>query len=345
MAGETRTKIDGTKQIRAESVTNAEISPDGYVTPGATGGILLSKLAEEVVVTSGNHPFTGIQSMGDNNLINVAMPVDPDDAASKRYVDAVGAGITWIAPSRVATTEALPACTAAGSKIGKTLTMDVAGLLLIDTKAVILNDRVLVKDQVEPHDNGIYKCTTAGVAYQAEPEILAVPAVLTRAIDNDEDAQMVQSTATFVYDGSANMNRGFVQSEPDPTVDTDANVWTLFSATNVMIAGDALYKSAPNTLDVRAGHGIVIEDDAVTIDYAKVVTRETMVNEDGLPGHVFRTKDSKLMMQGTEMVFLNGLLQEADGEDYAITNPHTITFVDHINSHDRVKINYIIANA
>jgi hypothetical protein len=78
---------------------------------------------------------------------------------------------------RLVSVAALPACTPAGTGVGHTLTADAVGILSVDATAVVLNDRVLVKNQVDAGDNGIYKCTTAGTA--------GVAFVLTRAIDFD----------------------------------------------------------------------------------------------------------------------------------------------------------------
>src|SRR3972149_3276601 len=78
---------------------------------------------------------------------------------------------------RCATAAALPAVTAAGSGVGKTLTADAVGVLTVDGIATFLNDRILVKNQVTGANNGIYLCTTEGTA--------GVAFVLTRATDFD----------------------------------------------------------------------------------------------------------------------------------------------------------------
>jgi hypothetical protein len=96
-------------------------------------------------------------------------------------LQAAGAYRLWYSPLahspdiivRLATTAALPACTAAGAGIGKTLTGNAVGVLTVDGAAVVLGDLVLVNNQAATGDNGVYLCTTAGTA--------GVAFVLTRA--------------------------------------------------------------------------------------------------------------------------------------------------------------------
>jgi hypothetical protein len=85
-------------------------------------------------------------------------------------------------PVRLATTGALPACTAAGAGVGKTLTANANGALTVDSAAVAVNDLILVKDQASTGDNGIYSVTVAGSAGSAW--------VLTRWTGFDETAEI-----------------------------------------------------------------------------------------------------------------------------------------------------------
>lgn len=85
------TLIRGTSQIRdrsvtavkiaIETITNTEISP--------SAAIALSKLEASVIRADGTVAFTGNQSMGSHYLTNLLNPVNPQDAATKAYVDSV----------------------------------------------------------------------------------------------------------------------------------------------------------------------------------------------------------------------------------------------------------------
>jgi hypothetical protein len=99
---------------------------------------------------------------------------------------------------RLATAAALPACTAAGTGVGHTLTGNANGALTVDGVACAANDRVLVKNQVAADDNGIYDVTTVGSGGAAF--------VLTRSTDFDAAAagEIVRGATAHVTAGTAN---------------------------------------------------------------------------------------------------------------------------------------------
>jgi hypothetical protein len=73
---------------------------------------------------------------------------------------------------RLATVGALPACTAAGSGPGKTLTASANGALAVDGQTVNVGNLILVKNQATSADDGVYIATEPGGA--------SSPFVLTR---------------------------------------------------------------------------------------------------------------------------------------------------------------------
>ena len=116
---------------------------------------------------------------------------------------------------RLATAGALNACTAAGEGVGKTLTQDSAAVENIDGQAVVVGDRILVKNQVAGKDNGIYVVTVVGTGSVAQ--------VLTRATDADSDAEVTASMMVPVAEGDVNANTHFMLTTDDPIVlDTTA---------------------------------------------------------------------------------------------------------------------------
>jgi len=162
-------------------------------------------------------------ALNSKKITGLATPVAATDGATKGYVDGVATGLDLKESCRVATAEALPACTAAGSGVNKTLTMDADAILTIDGVATALNDRILVKNQVAGEDNGIYKVTTEGE--------VDVAAVLTRATDFDEDAEVTAGAYTFIEEGNTLADQGWVLTTNDPiTVDTTSLVFGQFSS-------------------------------------------------------------------------------------------------------------------
>jgi len=147
---------------------------------------------------------TSTLNMGGNVLTNAGDGVANTDLVTKQQLDAAQAGILVKEQCNVATDAALPAVTAAGAGVGKTLTADAVGILTVDGVATVLNDRILIKDQVNQVDNGIYDVTTEGTA--------GVAFILTRATDYDGNpsAEVQEGTFTFIENGTANVKSGWV---------------------------------------------------------------------------------------------------------------------------------------
>jgi hypothetical protein len=121
--------------------------------------------------------------------------VDTDDL---EFIQGTGSTLS----ARLATDTPLPACTASGSGVGKTLTASANAVLTVDGVAVALNDNVLVKDQANKVDNGLYKCTTAGAAGAAF--------VLTRSTSMDATGECVPGTSVAITTGTVNGSKSFV---------------------------------------------------------------------------------------------------------------------------------------
>lgn len=162
-------------------------------------------------------------------VAQVAAPTTGTDAANKNYVDAVASGLDVKRSCRLGTAAALPAYTASGTGVGKTLTGQANGALSVDGVAVASGDRILVMGENGggAHvDHGIYTVTQTGN--------VGSPYILTRATDADENTEVTAGLFTFVTEGTANADRGFVLATNDPiTVDTTALDFTQFSSTTV----------------------------------------------------------------------------------------------------------------
>lgn len=98
-------------------------------------------------------------------LLVSSTPLNVNTAVSKGYVDGLLSGLEIKESVQAATTTELLNIVAAGAGIGKTISGagSVYTALSVDSYAVQLNDRLLLKDQTTQSDNGIYELTTLGV--------------------------------------------------------------------------------------------------------------------------------------------------------------------------------------
>lgn len=105
-----------------------------------------------------------VSNKSTNTSLGTSDTLYPSQKAVKTYVDAVAQGLNIHASCHLATTAQLTV-TVSGSGVGKTLTYDAYGPQSIDSHALVLTDRVLVKNQTTSSnvDNGIYSVTTLGV--------------------------------------------------------------------------------------------------------------------------------------------------------------------------------------
>jgi hypothetical protein len=163
-------------------------------------------------------------------------PVDPQDAATKVYVDNAVQGLDAKASVRVATTA----------------NITLSGTQTIDGVAVQVGNRVLVKDQSAPAENGIY---------------VAASGSWTRAIDADTWDELV-SAYTFVEQGTVNGDNGFTCTvNAGGTLGTTAVTWVQFSGAGQIDAGAGLTKTG-NQINVGTASSARIVVNADNIDLA-----------------------------------------------------------------------------
>lgn len=192
---------------------------------------------------------TASVSMGSQLLTNLATPVSGTDAATKQYVDDAVYAISWKNEVRVATT-------AAG-----TLASSFSNGQVIDGITLATGDRILIKNQAAPAENGIYIVPASGAP--------------TRAADADSGAELSGATV-FVTSGSVGGGTTWNNNTTGTiTPGSTALTWTQIGAGGGFTTAGAGLTNTGSTVQVGAGTGIVANTDDVAIDTTLVARKKT----------------------------------------------------------------------
>ena len=191
-----------TDQFKDLNITTAKIADDGVT-------------ADKISLNAGDYAFTA-----NATLSWAGTPTATDDVANKAYVDSVASGLDLKESVMVASVSNLT----------------LSGTQTIDGVSVTAGKRVLVKDQTDLSENGIYVC--AAGAWSRSTDFAA----------GDDEA----GAFCFVEQGTVNGDNGFVCTNDagDAVVGTDDLVFTQFSGAGQITAGDGLAKSG-NSLSVN----------------------------------------------------------------------------------------------
>ena len=259
----------------AGSIANAKLANDG-ITIGSTDTSLgdtitalagMTEIAVDNVNLNGNTISTtnsnGDMVLAPNGTGSVTVPsgysaragFGSDSLVNKSYVDSVANGLDVKASVRVATTANL-----AGTydNSAGTITAGSNGAISVDGVTLVVNDRVLVKDQSTAAQNGFYKVTTVGSGSAAF--------VLTRTPDADAASELTAGAFTFTEEGTANADNGYVLSTNGAiTLGTTGITFEQFSGAGQISAGNGLTKTG-NTIDVvGTADKITVSSNAITI--------------------------------------------------------------------------------
>ena len=236
--GDTITALAGMTTIAVDNIT---LDANTISTTNSNGDMILAPNGTGAVnVPSGYESRAGF---GDDSLVN------------KSYVDAVANGLDVKASVKVATTANLAATYNNGNG---TLTASSNGAIAVDGVTLSANDRVLVKDQTTQTQNGFYKVTATGSGGAAF--------VLTRTPDADAASELTGGAFTFVEEGTANADNGYVlTTNGTPTLGTTNITFEQFSGAGQISAGAGLTKTG-NTIDVvGTADKITVSANALTI--------------------------------------------------------------------------------
>lgn len=195
-------------------------------------------------------------------LLNVKAAADLSTYATITYVDNLVAGLD-IKPS---------------AKAATTANITLSAAQTIDGISCIAGDRVLVKDQSAPAQNGLYVVATGS---------------WTRATDMDAWSE-VPGANVWVEQGTTNADRAFVcTADTGGTLGTTAITWQLFGGTGAFQAYSALLTSLAG-LSIVAGDVIYGSGSNVFSRLAKGTDGQLLSLVSGLPAWVAAPSTGKI---------------------------------------------------
>ena len=173
------------------------VNAKGLVTAATSANI------NDLTAPTADYGFNGFKITG------LADPTSAQDAATKQYVDSVAQGL-----------DPKASCVAA-----TTANITLSGTQTIDGVAVIVGDRVLVKNQTLPQNNGIY---------------VVAASTWSRSLDMDAWAE-VPNAFTFIEDGTTQADTGWVTTaSAGGTLGTTPIPFVQFSGAGTYTAGTGL---------------------------------------------------------------------------------------------------------
>ena len=348
----TNSNLSGTAGITNANLANPQVSLGAQtLTLGAAATTDLSGLTSIVIddITINGQTMSTTSANKDINLDphgtgTVVVPSGYEDRsgfgdtslANKAYVDQVAQGLDTKPSCKLATTANLTATYSNGTAgVGATLTNSgTQGTLTLDSTAANLNDRILVKDQTNAFENGIYVVTNVGGA--------STNWVLTRATPEDQPSELTGGSFVFVEEGTLNANNGYTFTHTGaPTFGTTDLDVAQFSGAGQITAGAALTKSG-NQLDVAVDDSsIEVNTDALRVKAlgitnamlgGSIATSKlanpfiTLTDESSTTGRVYLEENLEFLAgEGINTIVDNNTIK-VEGEDATTSNKGVAKF-------------------
>lgn len=235
----------------------------------------------------GTRPMTGDLNLNSNKIINLATPTNPNDAVNKAYADAISIGNRMKGNVEAATTA----------------NVTLSGEQTIDGVALVTGDRVLVKNQTDAKENGVY-VVASGAWTRSED------------LDNSPTAEILNGVLVpYVLGGTVNGGKPFFISSVGTgvggvhTIGVDNIVWNVFTSPTQLQPGDGIDFSA-NVVNIDlkdTDSGLTLAGAELAIDWATAYTDNKAWKASDLVAGVVPIADAGGY---TSETFVEGALQE-----------------------------------
>jgi hypothetical protein len=232
-------------------------------------------------VTAAKIDLTGSFDFSSGTL-RAAVPSSTSDVATKQYVDNIAAGLHFKESARAATTA----------------NITLSGTQTVDGVSLIAGDRILVKNQTDATENGVYVVASGS---------------WSRSSDMNADSEF-PGAALFVREGTVNADTGFVCTNDSVSLGSTNIAFTEFSGSGATVAaGDGLTKTG-NTLDVN------VDDSSIQISANSLQVKALGITDSMLAGSISNAKLSNSTISGIALGGNLNSLSVVTGSALAMTS-------------------------
>ena len=219
------TKLKGS-QIRDQALQDRHIHPDA--------GIKLTKLEKRVVPTDGSRPMEGHLSLANYKITDLGIAESPNDAISLGQAQQLLQSFSWkTAVSAVAVQH-----------------QNLSGLPVIDDYQTKVADRILITNNSNPAENGIY---------------LATNTTWVRASDANTGSKISAATVLVRFGNTYKGTRWTVTNTVD-VIGVDPVLWAQSADSSSNINPGKGIILDRNAFDINTGNGLVIVSDKVHVN-------------------------------------------------------------------------------
>lgn len=224
--------LDGTGDftISADANIILDATTEVYIGSAATGNEVATKSYADAKLSKSGGTMTG-------DLTLAGSPSADLHAVTKAYVDNIASGINFHQAVRVATTA----------------NITLSGTQTIDEVSLSVGDRVLVKDQTDQKQNGIYVVASSTWSRAADA-------------DNTPEGEFAGGDFCLVLEGTVNSGYGYVCSNTSAITIGSTNItYTAFNAAKAVVAGSGLAEYTPGEIVIAIGgvQSLMIADETI----------------------------------------------------------------------------------